>query len=108
MTYGKTVKLGAKASGGGKVTYKSSNAKVAKGSAKCLTVKKKTGKLTVRKGTKKGTYKVKGVLSVPAYVVQELCQLVVVQLRNMHHYREAGVLLPRRLWRTRAGPEPRF
>ena len=39
----------------GKVTY----AKVAKGSAKCLTVNKKTGKVTVKQGTKKGTYKVK-------------------------------------------------
>ena len=39
----------------GKVTY----ARVAKGSAKCLTVNKKTGKVTVKKGTKKGTYKVK-------------------------------------------------
>ena len=39
----------------GTVTY----AKVAKGSAKCLTVNKKTGKVTVKRGTKKGTYKVK-------------------------------------------------
>lgn len=39
----------------GKVTY----ARVAKGSAKCLTVNKKNGKVIVAKGTKKGTYKVK-------------------------------------------------
>ena len=39
----------------GKVTY----ARVAKGSAKCLTVNKKNGKVTVKRGTKKGTYKVK-------------------------------------------------
>ena len=39
----------------GTVTY----TRVAKGSAKCLTVNKKTGKVTVKKGTKKGTYKVK-------------------------------------------------
>ena len=39
----------------GKVTY----AKVAKGSAKCLTVNKSTGKVAVKRGTKKGTYKIK-------------------------------------------------
>ena len=39
----------------GKVTY----AKVAKGSSKKLSVNKKTGKITVKKGTKKGTYKLK-------------------------------------------------
>ncbi len=39
----------------GKVTY----TKVAKGSAKVLTINKKTGKITVKKGTKKGTYKIK-------------------------------------------------
>ena len=39
----------------GKVTY----AKVARGSDKCLTVNKKTGKVTIKQGTKKGTYKVK-------------------------------------------------
>ncbi|MBR3158788.1 MAG: BspA family leucine-rich repeat surface protein [Atopobiaceae bacterium] len=39
----------------GKVTY----ARVAKGSAKCLTIDKKTGKVTVKKGTKAGTYKIK-------------------------------------------------
>ncbi|MBO7674192.1 MAG: hypothetical protein J6S63_04210 [Atopobiaceae bacterium] len=38
----------------GKVTY----ARVAKGSAAALSVTAKTGKVTVRKGTKKGTYKV--------------------------------------------------
>lgn len=39
----------------GKVT----NTKVAKGSSAALTVNKETGKVTVRKGTKKGTYTVK-------------------------------------------------
>ena len=38
----------------GKVTYAK-----AKGSAKCLTVNKKTGKVTIKRGTKRGTYKVK-------------------------------------------------
>ena len=47
------LKFTKKAQGG--VAY----ARVAKGSAKCLTVNKKTGKVTVKKGTKKGTYKVK-------------------------------------------------
>lgn len=50
-------------SGGVKVTKKGigavTYAKVAKGSAKQLTVNKKNGKITVKKGTKKGTYKVK-------------------------------------------------
>ena len=39
----------------GKLAY----AKVAKGSAKCLTVNKSTGKVAVKRGTKKGTYKIK-------------------------------------------------
>ena len=39
----------------GKVTY----AKVSKGSSKRLTINKKTGKITVKKGTKKGLYKIK-------------------------------------------------
>lgn len=39
----------------GKVTY----AKVAKGSSKRLTVNAKTGKITVKKGTKRGSYKIK-------------------------------------------------
>ena len=38
----------------GAVTFK----KVAKKSAKCLSINKKTGKITVKKGTKKGTYKI--------------------------------------------------
>ena len=53
VTVAKPLKFTKKARG--KVTY----AKVAKGSAKCLTVNKKTGKVKVRKGTKKGTYKIK-------------------------------------------------
>ena len=47
------VKLSKKAIGS--VTY----TKVAKGSAKCLSVNKKTGKVTVAKGTTAGTYKLK-------------------------------------------------
>ena len=39
----------------GKVTYK----KVAKGSSKKLSINKKTGVITIKKGTKKGTYKIK-------------------------------------------------
>ena len=39
----------------GKVTYK----KIAKGSSKYLTINKKTGKIAVKKGTGKGTYKIK-------------------------------------------------
>lgn len=39
----------------GKVAYK----KVAKGSSKRLSVNKKTGKVTVKKGTKKGNYKIR-------------------------------------------------
>jgi hypothetical protein len=39
----------------GRVTY----ARVAKGSSKRLTVNAKTGKVTIKKGTKKGTYKIK-------------------------------------------------
>lgn len=39
----------------GKVTY----AKVAKGSSKKLSINKTTGKITVKKGTKRGTYKIK-------------------------------------------------
>ena len=34
-------------------------ARVAKGSDRCLTINKKTGKVTVKQGTKKGTYKIK-------------------------------------------------
>ena len=41
--------------GQGKVTY----VKVAKGSSSALTVNKSTGKVTVKKGTKKGTYTIK-------------------------------------------------
>jgi hypothetical protein len=39
----------------GKVTY----TKVKKGSSKRLSINKKTGKITVKKGTKRGTYKIK-------------------------------------------------
>ena len=39
----------------GTVTY----TKIASGSSKCLTVKKASGKITVKKGVKKGTYKIK-------------------------------------------------
>ena len=46
----------------GKVTY----AKVSKGSAKVLSIDKKSGKITVKKGTKKGTYKLKVKVKVTA------------------------------------------
>ena len=48
----KTFLIGAKGKGG-KITYKKLSG------SKKLTVKKKTGKVTVAKGTKKGTYKIK-------------------------------------------------
>ncbi len=65
---GKTAKIGAKASGGGKLTYKSSNVKVAAVSAKGVVTGKKAGSVTVtvtaaatanwKKATKKVSVKV--------------------------------------------------